>query len=55
MQQVIIKLSDEMFAELQSVSEDALEMCYSQEKWATETVESALASRRLAKRSELDF
>lgn len=46
-QQVIIKLSDEMYAELQSVSEDVLEMCYSAERWATEAVESALASRRL--------
>jgi len=47
MQRVTVNLSDELFAELQSVSEDVLEMCYSPEKWATEAVESALATRRL--------
>ena len=47
MQQVTIKLSDELYSELQRVSEDVLEMCYSPERWATEAVESALASRRL--------
>jgi hypothetical protein len=47
MQQVVINLNDELFAELKSVSSDVLELCYSPEKWATEAVESALATRRL--------
>lgn len=56
MQQVTIKLSDEMYTELPSVSQDVLEMCYSPEKWATEAVESALATRRLPRaKSALDF
>jgi hypothetical protein len=47
MQQVTIKLSDEMYAELQRVCDDVRETCYSPEKWATEALESALATRRL--------
>jgi hypothetical protein len=47
MQQITIKLSDDLYAELLSASSDVLEMCYSPERWATEAVESALASRRL--------
>jgi predicted transcriptional regulator len=47
MQQVTIEMSDEMFRELQRVSEDVLEMCYSPERWAQEALEAALATRRL--------
>jgi hypothetical protein len=44
---VTITLSDELYAELASVSEDVLEQCYSPEKWAREALESAIATRRL--------
>lgn len=47
MPRIAIDLSDELYRELQRVSEDVLEMCYSPERWATEAVESALATRRL--------
>jgi hypothetical protein len=45
--QVIVTLSDALYAELESVSEDVLELCYSPERWATEALEAALATRRL--------
>jgi len=47
MQCVTIPLSDELYRELQRVSEDVLEMCYSPERWAQEALEAALATRRL--------
>ena len=47
MQQVVIKVSDERYAELESVSADVLEPCHTPERWCTEAVESALATQRL--------
>ena len=47
MQQVTIKLSDALYRELQSVSEDVREQCLSPERWAAEALEAALATRRL--------
>jgi hypothetical protein len=47
MAQVTIKLSDEMYAELESAAADVHELGFTPERWAEEAVESALASRRL--------
>ena len=47
MQCVTIPLSDELYMELQRVSEDVLEHGYTPQMWAKEAVESALATRRL--------
>jgi len=56
MQQVIVKLSDEMYKELQRVSDDMLEMGFTPERCATEMVESVLATRRLPRvKSTLGF
>ena len=47
MQCVTIPLSDELYRELESVSEDVLEQGYTPQMWAKEALEAALASRRL--------
>jgi hypothetical protein len=56
MQRVTITLNDELFAELQRASEDMLEIGFGPERFATEAVESVLATRRLPRvKSELGF
>lgn len=45
--QITITLNDELYRELQRVSADVREMGYSPERWASELVESELATRRL--------
>ena len=47
--QVTITLNDELYRELQSASQAMLEMGYTPARFATEIVESDLASRRLPK------
>ena len=55
MQQVTIKLSDALYRELENAASNTLEMGFGPERWATEALEAALASRRLPRVSELDF
>lgn len=47
MREVVLSLSDGMFAELEAVAGRVHEMGFGPEQWATEAVESVLASRRL--------
>jgi hypothetical protein len=48
MREITIKLPDELYTELQTVSSECTkEMGFGPEQWAGEAVESALATRRL--------
>ena len=47
MPDLIIKLNPELYSELETASRNVYEMGYGPERWATEAVEAALASRRL--------
>jgi predicted transcriptional regulator len=47
MQRVTLNLSDEMYAELQSVASSVHVLGFTPEKWAEEAIESVLATRRL--------
>ena len=47
MPDLTIKLNPELYSELETASRNVYEMGYGPERWATEAVEAALASRRL--------
>jgi hypothetical protein len=47
MPDLIIKLNPVLYSELETASRNVYEMGYGPERWATEAVEAALASRRL--------
>jgi hypothetical protein len=47
MPNLVITLNPELYSELETASRHVCEMGFGPEKWATEAIESALASRRL--------
>ena len=47
MPNLVIKLNPELFSELEIASRHVCEMGFGPERWATEAIEAALASRRL--------